>query len=93
MSYRFLVTCILLGGSLTLASCGDDGRNGGRGGNTPDSGGMMSCMADEDCNDMIDCTNDSCAVGGVCRAAIVDVVVIIQKLIPKWKFFCLSILM
>jgi len=67
MSYRFLVSCILLGGSLSLASCGDDGRNGGRGGNSPDSGGMMSCMADDDCNDMIDCTSDSCAIGGVCR--------------------------
>ena len=59
--------------SLCLAACSETGRGGG----TPDAAADATppppdtaptmCTADSDCDDGIDCTNDACAVGGICR--------------------------
>ena len=53
-----LIYCFLL-----LASCGNDEEN--------DSNSSSGCTIDENCNDRIDCTEDSCTDSGLCRNIVV----------------------
>ena len=58
---------------LALSACGSDSRGGGTGDAAVQDdaalreAGSGMCTMDADCDDGIACTNDSCAVGGVCR--------------------------
>jgi hypothetical protein len=47
--------------AIAVAGCGDDGRVPGT------DGGGGRCTTDDDCNDMTECTIDSCGVGGSCE--------------------------
>lgn len=57
----------LVGILVSIAGCASGNPSG-----TPDGGGLFRCDEDSDCNDMTDCTVDSCAVGGSCSFMPVD---------------------
>jgi len=69
-TYLFLILTVA---SMCMAACDDGSRGGGVADATPDATGsepdasQQACTADSDCDDSISCTNDACAVGGVCR--------------------------
>ncbi len=56
---------------LLLAACGDDDR-GSRDSGAPTDGGTTRCDRDEDCDDGLPCTIDSCGVGNACRFDPID---------------------
>ena len=67
MKHPILFLTLVLG----LVACSSD-RNGGRTGSGDGGSTPMNCTMDSDCDDMIDCTTDTCGVGGVCRHSGID---------------------